>query len=307
IVGEKFGGRLTIFQNTNPDSSPSFTDAGYVQVGGSTFVASGGGDSIPEVADWNNDGRMDIICGGFDGRVTLLLDTATSGSPVFTSSSLIQDGPMALDVGYKASPCVVDWNQDGKKDLLVGGEGSGILFFENVGTDASPVFAGSVPVQAGGMLIDIAGNPRPVVTDWDRDGVQDLIVGHMDATLWFYKRTADDNDADGMADWWENRHLPAGTSSTGSADEDGDGINNADEFKCNTNPDDADDVLKVEVITQSGSDLTINWDNKAGVTYVVECCPDLTAGAWSNISAGLTSGSHVVSPSRTEFYRITVP
>jgi len=63
----------------------------------------------------------------------------------------IQDGSADLDTDAYSAPVVYDWNGDGKKDLLVGQKNNGsngyVSFFENIGTDSSPSFNGSVLVQ----------------------------------------------------------------------------------------------------------------------------------------------------------------
>ena len=53
-------------------------------------------------------------------------------------------------------PSVVDWNQDGKKDLLVGQfEGGKIRLYLNQGTDSAPVFKDFRFVRAGDAEISL--------------------------------------------------------------------------------------------------------------------------------------------------------
>ncbi len=50
-----------------------------------------------------------------------------------------------------AAPCVVDFDGDGVRDLLVGQFGGGILWiFRNEGTDRSPRLAAGVKFKEGG-------------------------------------------------------------------------------------------------------------------------------------------------------------
>ena len=58
--------------------------------------------------------------------------------------------------GGHATPETVDWNNDGKKDLLFGQHTSGwIRLFLNVGTDENPVFDSSQVLMAAGAPLSV--------------------------------------------------------------------------------------------------------------------------------------------------------
>ncbi len=59
----------------------------------------------------------------------------------FTSAgALVCDGSR-IDVGSYAAPLAVDWNGDGRKDLICGQFDDGMIrFYPNVGTNSVPVF-----------------------------------------------------------------------------------------------------------------------------------------------------------------------
>ncbi len=58
------------------------------------------------------------------------------------------------DIGY-AGPLFVDYDRDGKPDLLVSAFRGNIRFFKNVGTRSAPKFEEREPLQAGGDPIRV--------------------------------------------------------------------------------------------------------------------------------------------------------
>ncbi len=63
---------------------------------------------------------------------------------------LVAGAPIGVKVGH-AAPLAIDFDGDGVRDLLVGQFGDGKLnIFKNTGTNASPILAGGVFLQAGG-------------------------------------------------------------------------------------------------------------------------------------------------------------
>jgi len=100
-----------------------------------------------------------------------------------------QPGP--LDVSMSATARFLDWDGDGKPDLLVGSSQSReygtapergcIYFFKNIGTRQSPLFAPGVPLrdESGTLVRAVAGAYIYFdVADWDRDGDIDIILGY---------------------------------------------------------------------------------------------------------------------------------
>jgi len=86
-------------------------------------------------------------------------------------------------VTQNSNPEINDWNEDGKKDLIVGEQyynpppdTGNIRVYLNVGTNASPEFENYFIIYSNGKPIyHYRVNPR--VFDLDQDGLKDLIVG----------------------------------------------------------------------------------------------------------------------------------
>jgi hypothetical protein len=96
-------------------------------------VTCGGGDAGPTVADWDGDGRLDLLVGGGDGAVMFYRNISddrsqpklAAGQVLIPTSSTTRAQPgansaAALKHGMRAKLHVVDYNGDGRLDLLLG-------------------------------------------------------------------------------------------------------------------------------------------------------------------------------------------
>ncbi|HPD14730.1 MAG TPA: hypothetical protein PLE19_07265 [Planctomycetota bacterium] len=93
------------------------------------------------------------------GAVVLMLLAAlcvAATAAMAPGVKLEADGkPIDAPIGHLV-PCVLDWNADGKKDLIVGlFQGGKIRLYLNQGTDAAPVFKDFSTLQAGGAEISL--------------------------------------------------------------------------------------------------------------------------------------------------------
>jgi hypothetical protein len=191
LVGRS-GGTVKIFLNTGTDSDPNFDGGTMLQVGPSGFKENitVGSRATSTVADWNSDGRKDLVVGALDGLIHLFINSGTDSEPNFLAQTYAQQGGSSLDVpSNRSSPAVLDLDDDGKKDLLAGNTNGQLLFYSNVGTDISPSFSGYSSVNSDGVPIDLPGTPRsrPFVCDWTGDNYLDVLIGAYDGKVHLYQ------------------------------------------------------------------------------------------------------------------------
>ncbi len=150
--------------------------------------------AYPQIVDWNEDGKKDLLVGDAYGYVSIFLNQGTNQQPNLTHSGFIQVNGSDLTVGGKATPCVNDWNEDGKKDLLIGREdGRVTLLIINEGANENPSFNTIQFIQANGSDLDVGFSKEdrsaPKATDLDGDGLKDLIIGQKDGKVYFYSNS----------------------------------------------------------------------------------------------------------------------
>lgn len=204
VVGEKTAdskGKVRIYLNVGSANAPAFsTDAAYcfyAQAGGAdlSLNATGCMGCFPRVVDWNNDAKKDLIVGDAYGYVTLFQNNGTDTNPTFFPGVRLKVGGADIDVGDRACPTIVDWNNDSKKDLVVGALDGNIRLFINEGTDVVPNFPAQVLVQDQdtGLALDVPSDrSSPEMGDFDDDGDKDLLAGNTNGQLILYHNVGTD-------------------------------------------------------------------------------------------------------------------
>jgi hypothetical protein len=157
-------------------------------------------------ADFDGDGLVDILTGrywertrfGEQARVRgrLYRNVGSRERPHFEARDARGGAPyteqvQSVDAMRQSGVVVADWDDDGRRDLIVGDSDGFVSFFRNLSGDRAPFFAPGERLAAGGVPLRVwgeeregraAGYARPAVTDWNNDGLKDLLVA--DGRAW---------------------------------------------------------------------------------------------------------------------------
>jgi hypothetical protein len=128
IIGTA-GSEVLFAPNVGTRQNPVFGEAKPLSAGGKPIVIDWG-CAAPAVADWDCDGRPDLVVGGGSGSVVWFRNEGKPKEPKLAAAQvLVPPSPSGWnddkarrpnEWGVRVRPCVVDWDGDGKLDLLIG-------------------------------------------------------------------------------------------------------------------------------------------------------------------------------------------
>lgn len=190
-------GIVRCYFNSGTASAPVFTHAEIVPIFPPRVAKDEAWDrnywtwphSSPKISvyDWNRRGVQDLIIGNYGGDIVLLPNTGNATTPSYAQPTAYKTVRVPLGKrpwGNLFAPCVCDWNNDGKPDLLVG-EGSysanAIHLLLNQSASSTPKFSDEERYYL--CYGDGREQLIPTLADYNGDGHADVLVGDRKGTV----------------------------------------------------------------------------------------------------------------------------
>lgn len=222
VIGNS-AGYIGLIENRGGKGIPDFAPPKLLEADGEVIrIQAGANGSIQgpaeakwgyttlSVADWDGDGLLDIVVNSIWGKVQWYRNIGTKGAPRLTKAQPVKvawkdtvpkpswnwwdPSPSELSTQWRTTPFAVDWNKDGKTDLVMLDHEGYLTFFERYkkkgelwlkpgqrifyqenGVDLLRLTAR----KAGG-----SGRRKFTLTDWDGDGDLDIVINGRNAEVY---------------------------------------------------------------------------------------------------------------------------
>jgi hypothetical protein len=226
-------GNIGFIENLDGGDSPQWANPVLLKAGGETIHIQAGpngsiqgpaeakwGYTVLNVADWDQDGLLDLVVNDIWGKITWFRNIGRKGQPELALSQ-----PLTVDwagtppkpawnwwvpksdelsTQWRTTPSVIDWNQDGLLDLVMLDHEGYLAFFERVQRDQNLVLLPGKRIFKGGVfdsrqntvaagddgllrlnhsMAGGSGRRKFCWVDWDGDGDLDLLVNSVNVNL----------------------------------------------------------------------------------------------------------------------------
>ena len=222
IVSGNTAGYIQFYENLGPGDGglPKWAAPQQLAAGGETIrIQAGPSGSIQgpceakwgyttlSVADWNHDGRLDLVVNSIWGEVVWFENVGSKGAPRLKAAQLLevewlgrarkpdwtwwQPKGKQLITQWRTTPVVVDFTGDGLNDLVMVDQEGYLALFERTMSDEGRlalqpprrvfVDPAGKPLQLNAKLRGGSGRRKLCATDWDGDGRLDFLVNGTNA------------------------------------------------------------------------------------------------------------------------------
>lgn len=172
--------KIALYKNIGTATAPEYQLLTRDYAGLSSLGVT---NMVPAFGDLDGDNDSDMILGGYDGKLHYFRNNGLPGDTA--DFSLVQANfknanNKPIDAGDFAVPQIVDVDNDGKNDLIIGGRNGKVTYYHRSGSSTAPVpvmdsvtnFWGGIKVNAYGY---VTGYSYPFL--FKQNGVTKLLVG----------------------------------------------------------------------------------------------------------------------------------
>lgn len=184
-----FKHKIAQFKNTGTPTIPKFE---LITRDYANMSSLGITNMVPSFGDLDGDADADMMVGGYDGKLHYFENTALAGGTanfVLSQPNFRNSNSRVIDVGDFAVPQIVDIDNDGKLDLVIGGRNGKIAYYHHIGSaiattplmDSVTHFFGNIKVNLPGY---VTGYSYPFV--FKQNGITKLLVGEESGYIRMY-------------------------------------------------------------------------------------------------------------------------
>ncbi|MES2379617.1 MAG: T9SS type A sorting domain-containing protein [Bacteroidota bacterium] len=209
-----YNGYINYFENTSTGSTISFTkrDSNY-------FAINAGTETAPQLIDLNKDGKLDLVIGKRNGTLAYFQNNGTATQASFTANPTIDtlgkiNVRSRVDTYGNATPHIVDLDNDGIYEALVGSYSTGVTLYTDIyPNNAKPaikirsIFKDNTTLPADSLLQGFYTSVT--VANIDGDTLPELMIGNQRGGFRFYKSSITGKISLGAADDLVNNKIEA--------------------------------------------------------------------------------------------------
>ncbi len=209
-TGAPLHGRVWWLRNEATDTEPKFAAPRPVLADGQQIDVFGRPGQ--NLADFDRDGDLDLVCGEFLDGFTYYENTGSRKEPRYAAGRRLvsaQGTAIVMDLEMIV-PHAIDWDGDGDTDLIVGDEDGRVAFVEHTGQilNGMPVFNPPQYFQQEADTLKCGALATPVGIDWDGDGDIDIVSGNTAGYIEWFENLSGPRVA--TPKWAAPRRLEAG-------------------------------------------------------------------------------------------------